>query len=169
MCWWRFRIAARVQLHRVRQLAAVHRVDETGVAISLAIAALILVLIGIFAGWWVWQRKKVDRTRSWPQAEATIESGTLESVAGSEYVEVKLPVFAFSYRVDGAYYSGRFTLRPYLSNFDESLITRLIGRKLGVRYNPQSADIWFIPDELLEGCRVEQKVGPHFVDYSPRS
>jgi hypothetical protein len=148
---------------------AVHRMDELGLSISLTILALILALIAVFAGWWVWQKRKIDLTKSWPEAEATIESGAFEFVTGSEYAEVRLPVLAFSYRVDGAYHSGRFALRPYLSDLDESLPTRLIGRRLPVRYNPQSADVWFIPEEFIEGCKVEQKLGPHVVDYSPRN
>jgi hypothetical protein len=142
--------------------------DETGLTISVAILALAVVLIAISTGWWLWQRKRAERTKSWARAEATIESGDLEVVTSDEYTAVRLPVFAFSYRVDGEYHSGRFALRPFTTDPDGSLISRMIGQKIQVRYNPLHVEVWFIPDETIGGCRVEQKLGPHFVDYSPR-
>jgi hypothetical protein len=141
--------------------------DQTGVAISWAILVLILALTAGIVGWWMWQKKRVERTESWPITEATIESAAVEVVTSSEYAGVELPVFAFSYHVDGHYHSGRFALMPV--HRDGSLITRMIGRKLQVRYDPQRVDVWFIPNEYIEGCKVEQKLGPHFVDFSPRN
>jgi hypothetical protein len=47
------------------------------------------------------------------------------------------------------------------------LIGLMIGRKLQVRYDPKDAAVWFIPDELIEGCKVEQKISRDLVNYPP--
>jgi hypothetical protein len=40
-------------------------------------------------------------------------------------------------------------------------MARMIGRKLQVRYDPARPDVWFIPDALIGGCKIEQKLAPH--------
>ena len=41
------------------------------------------------------------------------------------------------------------------------------GHKLQVHYNPQQPKLWFISDELIEGCKVAQKIGPHVAALYP--
>jgi hypothetical protein len=44
----------------------------------------------------------------------------------------------------------------------------MIGRKLLLRYNPRHPDAWFIPEERIDGCKVEQRIGSHmFYSYRP--
>jgi hypothetical protein len=43
----------------------------------------------------------------------------------------------------------------------------MIGRKLIVYYDPAHPDRWLIRDEMIEGCKVEQKMGPHLVGLYP--
>ena len=129
----------------------------------IAVIGVMIILVA-----WLVRRIRVRSARHWPMAEGTVESGVREVVFSSKYGNIELPVFAFSYRVARDYYSGCFALRPYITDPGESVIDRLIGRKLQVRYNPTRPSVWFIPDELIEGCRVEQKLDPHLVSYPPR-
>jgi hypothetical protein len=138
--------------------------DQTGIYICLGI----LTLFGAIAWWWRRQHLRVEMAQTWPAAEATIESGALETVKDSNpRSPIILPVFTFSYQVADEYYSGRFALSHLHTDADD-LIQRLIGRKLQLRFNPSSPDIWFIPDTEIEGCRVEQKMGPHLIALYPK-
>jgi len=143
-----------------------HRVDQTGVLITLGLLGVVAVVVAVAIGWWWWLRKRVEEAEGWLQAEATIESGGLEGTAQSW---ARLPTFAFSYRIAGRYYSGRFVLFRYRTDPDSSLIERMIGRKLQVRYDPRRPEVWFIPDKEIEGCKVEQKIGPHFIAFYPKN
>jgi len=127
-----------------------------------------LVSIVLLVGWWIYQTLKRSKARHWPLTEATIESGNMEVVTRSKYGEVNLPVFAFSYKVGGEYYAGRFALLPYITDPGESLFSRMAGRKLQVHYNPQRLEEWYLPDEIIEGCKIEQEIGPHLNSYYPR-
>jgi len=107
----------------------------------------------------------------WPTAEATIDSGAFEGT--QESGRVVLPTFAFTYRVSGGYYSGRFCLIPEWRSrreaFSESIINQMIGRKLLLRYDPHCPEMWFIPDEYIDGCKVGQKIAPHVIhSYYPK-
>jgi len=142
--------------------------DETGLYILLGFIGLLAAIAAVGGWWWRIEARKVEVARNWPTAEATVESGTLEPIAdSSSRAPIVLPVFAFSYEVDENYYSGRFALSHINADADQ-IIQRVIGRKLQIRYNPSSPVTWFIPDEEIEGCRVEQKMGPHLVGLYPR-
>jgi hypothetical protein len=43
----------------------------------------------------------------------------------------------------------------------------MIGRKVQARCDPKDAAVWFMPDELIEGCKVEQKISQNFMNYLP--
>jgi hypothetical protein len=128
-------------------------------AVSLAVAAWVIS--------WHRQRKLVQQAGQWVPIEARIESGALEGT--HESGKVVLPTFAFSYQVSEDSYSGRFSLRANLSKaLAESMIDQMIGRKLLLRYDPDHPAAWFIPDEFIDGYKVEQKIGSHVIhDYSP--
>ncbi len=133
-------------------------------------ALQIAVLLGISAALifqWMWHRKRVSAAKRWPISDATIETGCVEVVARTRQRVVELPVFSFSYRVGTEYYGGRFALSPYLSDPDELFISRMIGRKVQLRYDPKDAGVWFIPEKLIEGCKVEQKISAGFLNYPP--
>jgi Protein of unknown function (DUF3592) len=134
-------------------------------AIGIGILAMVLSVPMLFVVWWRWQRGKVKKAKQWPKTEGTIQSGAIEVVAQTKFNTIRLPVFAFSYQVQGEYYSGRFALMPYTVAYDESLIDRMIGRKLIVCHDPAHPDRWLIPDETIDGYKVEQKMGPHFIGY----
>jgi hypothetical protein len=130
-------------------------------------AFVLLGLVGVLIVQWLWRRRRAQQAKQWPISEATIESGAVEVVASARNMKVELPVFAVSYRVGQDYYSGHFALLPYITDPGESLIGRMIGRKLQVRYDPKDAAVWFIPDDLIEGCKVEQKISRNLVNYPP--
>ena len=133
--------------------------DSTGIGILL----MVLTVPVLWLVWWRWQVAKVEKAKQWPTTEATVQSGAVEVVASTRSSTVGLPAFAFSYQVGGEYYSGRFALMPYTVKYDESLIGRIIGRKLVVCYDPAHPDRWLIRDETMDGYKVEQKMGPHLV------
>ena len=115
------------------------------------------------------QRKLLEQAAQWLPVEARIESAALEGTHESS--KILLPTFAFSYQVSGEYYSGRFSLMPKAfptQEIIESIIDRMSGRKLLVRYQPDHPEVWFILDEFIDGLKVEQKIGSHVVhDYYP--
>jgi len=140
-----------------------------------ALLGVVLVVVGAVSvaviAWLASQykhRRRAIEAAQWIPAEATIESGALEGT--QESGRVVLPTFAFSYRGSDQYYSGRFSLRANLSRaLAESMIGKMIGRKLLVRYDSKRPEVWFIPDKVIEGYEVEQNLGSHIMhDYSPR-
>jgi Protein of unknown function (DUF3592) len=142
-----------------------------------ALLGVVLVVVGAVSvaivGWLVSQykhRRLTLEAAQWIPVEATIESGALEGTR--ESARVVLPTFAFSYKVSDQYYSGRFSLRTNLSRtLAESMIGKMVGRKVLVRYDPKRPEESFIPDKLMDGYSVEQNLGSrsHVIhDYSPR-
>ncbi len=143
--------------------------DETGVYLISGLVGVVALIAGV----WICERRRQNRrvqlAHSWPITEATIEAGKLEAVQGSSARSpIILPVFAFSYQFDGNYYSGRFSLSHLNTDDADELIQRLTGQKLQVRCDPSSPDVWFMPQEYIEGCKVEQKIGPHMIALYPR-
>ena len=116
----------------------------------------------------LWHRHVARNAERWPSVEGVIESGQMEAAAsGGSKPKVVLPVFAFSYEVTGEYYGGRFALLPYVTDLGESIIERMIGRKLQIHYDPKKPETWFIADKLIEGCKVEQKFTPDWFSFPP--
>jgi len=139
-----------------------------------ALLGIVLVVVGAVSvavvAWLVSQykhRRLATEEAQWIPVEATIESGALEGT--HESGRAILPTFAFSYKVSDQYYSGRFSLGANVSRaLAESIIGKMIGRKLLVRYDPERPEVWFIPDKFIEGYAVEQNLGSHVIhDYSP--
>ena len=138
--------------------------DTTGILILLMYGA-----IGAAGcGWWYCQKRRVVAARKWPTAEASVESGALEVYAAYKSTKVTLPTFAFSYAAGGEYFSGRCALLPYRTDPAPGITERLVGTKIQVTYDPAHPEVWFIPTEYIEGCKVEQKLGPHFTGFYPK-
>jgi len=126
-----------------------------------------LCILALLACWRTWQRSRLERAEQWPETEGTIESADVEVVAHSRSRDIELPVCAFCYKVDGEYYSGRFSLMPG-TDPTEYPVRTLVDRKIPVRYDPQSPSKWFIPLKELDQCIIEQKIRPHFVRLYPK-
>jgi hypothetical protein len=111
--------------------------------------------------------KQVNQTTNWPSVEGIVQSGRLETVRHLSFGEIQLPVFDFSYAVDDSRYAERFALSMHKEPAD-SLISKMIGRRIPVQYDPQNPASCFIPGKTIEGCRIEQKIGS-LVRFYPRS
>lgn len=136
--------------------------DSTGITILVGLVCL----LALPAGWWLWQFRRVEDAKRWPSTEATIQSGEVQAASTYPPGILKLPVFAFSYKVNDEYYSGQFTLVPKMEP-GESLIKRMIDRKLRIQYDPRQPCSYFIPDAMIEGCEVKQKMDPHLIRTYP--
>ena len=130
--------------------------DEFGILFLATIAALPLA-IWMFSRWRI---KRADAARAWPKTEAIIETGVLKELKG-RYKDGLLPVFTFSYCVHEEYFSGEFALMPYITDPGPSIAERMVGQKLVVCYDPNRPERWFLPGTLIEGCRVQQPMGPY--------
>ena len=86
--------------------------------------------------------------------EATIQSAGMEIVGGGRE-KVWLPCFAFSYVVDGEYYSGRFSLWG-CDDRSATLIRELVDKKLKVHYDPKKPSDFLIAEDTIEGCIVNR-------------
>jgi hypothetical protein len=143
--------------------------DKMLLAVVFVVAGSVAVAVTAWVVSLYRQRKLLEQAEQWIPAEARIESGALEGTYESG--KTRLPTFAFSYQVSGEYYSGRFSLLPKAfptKEIIESIIDRMSGRKLLVRYQPDHPEVWFIPDEFIDGLKVEQKIGSHLIhDYYP--
>lgn len=139
--------------------------DTTFLAVILVVAGAVAVAVAAWLISWHRQRKLLQQAEQWLPVEARIESGALEGG------KIAFPTFAFSYQVSGQYYSGRFSLKPKAfptQEIIESIIAGMIGRKLLLRYQPEHPEVWFIPDEFIDGLQVQQNIGLHVIhDYSP--
>lgn len=143
--------------------------DTTLLAVILVVAGAVAVAVAAWLISWYRQRNLLQQAEQWLPVEARIESGALEGTR--ETGKILLPTFAFSYQVSGEYYSGRFSLKPKAfptQEIVESIIGGMIGRKLLLRYQPEHPEVWFIPDEYIDGLQVQQNIGSHVIhDYSP--
>jgi hypothetical protein len=76
----------------------------------LAIIAVASALVYRFGPAYMLKRR-TKGAADWPETEATIRSAEMETVDRVGHLGELLPFLAFSYVVDGEYYSGRFGLR----------------------------------------------------------
>jgi hypothetical protein len=100
-------------------------------------------------------RYRAIEAKSWPTAQATIQSGGVEPVNSGERSAVILPCFAFSYVVNGEYYSGRFSLWG-CDGRSATLLHEMIERKIPIRYNPAKPEDFEFQDRMIEGCGVQR-------------
>jgi hypothetical protein len=120
--------------------------------LSFVIAGV--AVAGAIAIYMIRKTRKETAARSWPAAEATIQTAGIEPVSmGRGYSD--LPCFAFSYVVKQEYYSGRFALSAKGNRADE-LLRNLAGRKLTIHFDPRRPSSFFIPDRSIEDCEVYQ-------------
>jgi hypothetical protein len=145
--------------------------DKMLLAVVFVVAGSVAVAVTAWVVSLYRQRQLLEQAEQWLPVEARIESGALEGT--HESGKILLPTFAFSCQVSGEYYSGRFSLMPKAfptTEILESIIDRMSGRKLLVRYQPAHPEVWFIPDEFIDGLKVEQKIGSHVIhDYYPNA
>jgi hypothetical protein len=117
----------------------------------LGLIAVLGVVVALLARLFRSARQE-DEAQSWPCAEATIQSAEMETVGSGRYAVV-LPCFAFSYLVNGEYYSGRFSL-SCSDVRSATLIREMVDKKLTIHYDPKKPSINRISEEMIEGCGV---------------
>jgi hypothetical protein len=100
----------------------------------------------------------VKKTKTWPAVQATVRSGNVEVVRHLRFGEIQLPVFDLSYVVGEKTYSDRFALSMFREPVD-SLISKMVGRKISVQYDPGDPRVCYLPGDTIEGCRIEQNIG----------
>jgi hypothetical protein len=125
-------------------------------------------VLGTVIGGWIWRAVRLRAAKGWSATQGTIESGVSETVGTANGVQVVLPVFAFSYCVNGEYYSGRFSLSPYSNDVGEAIFKLIVGRKIPIKFDPSHPAKWFVAERLMEGYKVEQKMGPHLQPFYPK-
>jgi hypothetical protein len=132
---------------------------------AIAFGFLLVLVYSVIRQFRAWRR-----AQKWPSTEGVIESGKLEPVVSHGPAPVILPVFGFSYKVVGEYYGGRFALLPYTADplaADLHFVEHMIGRKLQVNYDPAKPAVWFIANDLIDGCKVEQRVTRDWASFPP--
>ncbi|HUD13478.1 MAG TPA: hypothetical protein VMQ56_07465 [Terracidiphilus sp.] len=100
------------------------------------------------------------RTRTWPKTSATIDSAKMEIMELDAKTDIVLPCFAFSYVASGENHSGRFSLFTDEQEEGESMARKMIRRTIEIQYNPRRPSIWYIPEKMIDGYEVEQKMFP---------
>jgi hypothetical protein len=123
----------------------------------LFLAVLALVVLSV--AWDRRDKKRVEEAAEWPTTEATIQQTEFkEFTSNSKSDQAHLyPCFAFSYVVDGEYYSGRFGLAVEGEIADE-LARNMKDQKFEVSYQPERPSEYYIPDELMGGYEVLQNL-----------
>ncbi|MGH9560812.1 MAG: hypothetical protein ACRD3S_05090 [Terracidiphilus sp.] len=123
---------------------------------------IVAVGIGIVIGTGMFE-SKIDKaiadTADWLDTEATIQDAVAERL--DRYISY--PSFAFSYSVQGEYFSGMFFLKADEKQADE-LIKTLLQRKFPVQYDPDNPSAWYIENANMEGYEILQKLS---ADYPP--
>jgi len=119
------------------------------------VTLLVLVVLGLLVSikqWpeWLWRA----RSAYWPTTLGTIESGEVSTIRGrsgytyraTETATVKL---GYSYRLEGAYYSGYHTETFNDEQQAWSYVDSLKGHQVQVSYNPRKPDVSVLRKQQL--------------------
>ncbi|HEY1649286.1 MAG TPA: DUF3592 domain-containing protein [Terracidiphilus sp.] len=120
-----------------------------------SVVLVVLFILGALAAlaiWLVWQNARREKTESWPETEATIQS--VGKVIGSGRGSYPLDVGDFSYVVNGEYYSGRATISRSFSTGDVQP-GDLVDKKFQVRYNPLKPDKYDVSQADVGGFLLD--------------
>jgi hypothetical protein len=118
--------------------------DNEIILISLAsMIGLFALVVAI-----MWGQRRNQQKKTWPTVEATVQSAETELVNMGGRSKVSLPCCAFSYVIDGEYYSGRFGVT------EDGPFKELIDQKLTIHYDPKRPSSFYIPANVINGCQV---------------
>jgi Protein of unknown function (DUF3592) len=125
----------------------------------LILFIFILALVIALMAWNRWNQKQIEQAADWPTTEATIQQTEFREFTSNSRGEPahSYPCFAFSYVVNGEYYSGRFGLAIEGEPAD-TLIREMKDRKFTVSYKPAKPSEFYIADEMMDGHEVLQKM-----------
>lgn len=103
--------------------------------------------------------KEITLTSDWLEAKATIQDAAVERLDKYTWY----PGFAFSYSVDGEYFSGKFFLIADQQQSEE-LVKTLLDLEFPIQYDPENPSAWYIAEKTIADCEIIQKLGH---DYPP--
>lgn len=129
-----------------------HRANASDVIGVIAVLAIATPLIGLEFFRWL----RFRGGDSWPTTSGTIEVANVREVRtrSSHYFIVEM---AYSYRINGEYYSGRFT-----KNFDSEAeawdyAEAVKGHVAPVRYNPAKIGCSRVIDQNIDGFSLDRR------------
>ena len=126
-----------------------------------------LCLVAFLAVRFVLQKQRLKKAERWPETEGTIQTVNREVFKQTHGNVIELPVCAFTYKLEGEYYSGRFSLHSTNSP-TACILGDLVGQKIPVRYDPRRPGDWYVPLETLGERVIEQKLRSSLINLSPK-
>ena len=127
----------------------------------LIILGIVAAGIGLVVGVGMYERrvdKYVANTADWLEAKATIQDAAVERYLQYSWYSS----FAFSYSVDGEYFSGRFFLKTNLQQAEE-LVKTLLHQEFPVQYDPENPSAWYIAQATIAGYEFIQKESLYYL------
>jgi hypothetical protein len=71
------------------------------------------------------------------------------------------PSFAFSFTVQGEYFSGRFFLKADQQQ-SEGLVKTLLNHEFPIQYDPNNPSAWYVAEPSIAGYEIIQKLSPDY-------
>ena len=121
----------------------------------LVVGAFLVGVVVAAMVWNRWRQKHIGEAINWPTTIATIQQVEVQEFAGDSKADEaqSYPRFRFSYVVNDEYYSGIFGLAAA-----DRLLREMSGRNFTVSYKPAQSSEFYIPDEIMDGYEVLQKL-----------
>lgn len=101
---------------------------------------LVLMVIALTSAWLLWAKKR--RAESWPLIPARVERAVVEGTDTGYYADL-----AYSYEVNGEFYSGFYQKSFRVRRFAEEFVSITHGQQLLVRYHPEKPEDSVIRDQ----------------------
>lgn len=130
-----------------------HGTAPTTILVAGVIAAAVLeVWLRPFRRW------SLRRAQSWPVAQAHVESASVSQAKAGEYSTCYKGEIAYSYTVDGEYYSGY-----HARTFDReeeawAFVEALKGKTILVNYSPGNHEVSVLTDSALRAAVPDPSV-----------
>ncbi len=102
------------------------------------------------------ERRQQMYAESWPMVTATIETGMeTDWLPYYRWYDPRfLCLFPYSYCVTGCCYAGKLALRAENDADGQELQSRLVGRKIAVRYDPAHPEVSIPSESNIDGHPV---------------
>ena len=88
-----------------------------------------------------WKKIKALVARSWPLVQGNVESVTVTEHRTRQHVKYYVVQIAYSYSVDGEYYSGFFDKTFWRERFADQLAADARGKAAFIRHKPASPHV----------------------------
>ena len=101
---------------------------------------ILAVAIGVAIRGLAWNKLKTLGARSWPMTQGKIEFGTVIEQK-TRYFSYYLAQMAYSYAVNGEYYSGYYEKMFFKESSAQKFADELKGRPAFIRHKPSSSGV----------------------------